>query len=105
MDHKHSADLHYLWWLALVSIVGLLIYLLSHILTPLLLAGIIAYISNLLVTRMAIWKISRFLGALLTFSQLFGFVGLLLALPANPVSLVWLRHVRTQYLKISLYNS
>jgi len=43
--------------------------------------------------------------ALLAFGQLFGFVGLLLALPASAVLLVWLRHVRKQYLKSSLYNS
>ena len=65
MDNKHSADLHYLWWLALASIVGLLIYLLSPILTPFLLAGIIAYIFNPLVTKLEIWKIPRALGAIL----------------------------------------
>ncbi len=65
MDNKHSADLHYLWWLTLVSIVGLLVYLLSPILTPFLLAGIIAYIFNPLVTKLELWKIPRFLGAIL----------------------------------------
>jgi predicted PurR-regulated permease PerM len=43
--------------------------------------------------------------ALLAFGQLFGFVGLLLALPASAILLVWLRHIRKQYLKSSLYNS
>jgi len=43
--------------------------------------------------------------ALLAFGQLFGFVGLLLALPASAVLLVWLRHVRKQYLESTLYNS
>jgi predicted PurR-regulated permease PerM len=43
--------------------------------------------------------------ALLAFGQLFGFVGLLLALPASAVLLVWLRHVRKQYLESNLYNS
>ncbi len=122
MDNKHSADLHYLWWMALASIVGLLIYLLSPILTPFLLAGIIACIFNPLVTKTELWRIPRSLGAmlvgnriglhpvvvifaLLAFGQLFGFVGLLLALPASAVLLVWLRHVRKQYLKSSLYNS
>ena len=42
--------------------------------------------------------------ALLAFAQLFGFVGLLLALPASAVLLVWLRHVRKQYLESTLYN-
>lgn len=122
MDNKHSADLHYLWWMALASIVGLLIYLLSPILTPFLLAGIIACIFNPLVTKIELWRIPHSLGAmlvgnriglhpvvvifaLLAFGQLFGFVGLLLTLPASAVLLVWLRHVRKQYLKSSLYNS
>jgi len=43
--------------------------------------------------------------SLLAFGQLFGFVGLLLALPTSAVLLVWLRHVRKQYLKSNLYNS
>jgi predicted PurR-regulated permease PerM len=42
--------------------------------------------------------------ALLAFAQLFGLVGLLLALPASAVLLVWLRHVRKQYLESTLYN-
>ncbi len=70
MDHKHSDDLHYLWWLALVSIVGVLIYLLSPILAPFFLAGIIAYIFNPLVTRITIWKISRSLGTILVMTLL-----------------------------------
>ena len=65
MDNKHSANLHYLWWLALATIVGLLIYLLSPILTPFLLAGIIAYIFNPLVTKIELWKINRSLGTIL----------------------------------------
>jgi len=110
MDNKHSADLHYLWWMALASIVGLLIYLQSPILKPFLLAGIIAYIFNPLVTKIELWKIPRSLDtilviALLAFGQLLGFVGLLLTLPASAVLLVWLRHVHKQYLKSSLYNS
>lgn len=70
MNHKHSDDLHYLWWLALVSIVGVLIYLLSPILAPFFLAGIIAYIFNPLVTRITIWKISRSLGTILVMTLL-----------------------------------
>ena len=65
MDNKHSANLHYLLWLALATIAGLLIYLLSPILTPFLLAGIIAYIFNPLVTKIELWKINRSLGAIL----------------------------------------
>ena len=42
--------------------------------------------------------------ALLAFGQLFGFVGVLLALPASAVLLVVFGHVRQQYLKSSFYN-
>lgn len=70
MDNEHSADFHYLWWLALASIVGLLIYLLSSILTPFLLAGIIAYIFNPLVTKIELWKIHRSLGTILVMALL-----------------------------------
>ena len=72
MDHKHPRDLHNLWWLALASIVGVLIYLLSSILTPFLLAGTIAYIFSPLVTRITIWKISRTLGTILVMTLLLG---------------------------------
>ncbi|GAB5604526.1 AI-2E family transporter [Sideroxyarcus sp. TK5] len=41
--------------------------------------------------------------ALLAFGQLFGFFGLLLALPMAAVSLVLLRHLREQYLSSSMY--
>ncbi|SDI18000.1 AI-2E family transporter, partial [Nitrosomonas sp. Nm132] len=36
--------------------------------------------------------------ALLAFGQLFGFIGILLALPISAVMLVWLRHLHKQYL-------
>ena len=42
--------------------------------------------------------------ALLAFGQLFGFVGVLLALPASAVVSVALRHVRAHYLNSSFYN-
>jgi predicted PurR-regulated permease PerM len=41
--------------------------------------------------------------ALLAFGQLFGFFGLLLALPLAAVLLVVLRHLREQYLSSSMY--
>ena len=43
--------------------------------------------------------------ALLAFGQLFGFFGILLALPASAALLVWLRHARARYLQSDLYNS
>lgn len=42
--------------------------------------------------------------ALLAFGQLFGFTGVLLALPASAALLVWLRHVRKQYLASGMYQ-
>lgn len=42
--------------------------------------------------------------ALLAFGHLFGFVGVLLALPVSAILAVALRHVRTQYLNSSFYR-
>lgn len=42
--------------------------------------------------------------ALLAFGELFGFVGVLLALPASAIISVAIHHVRTKYLKSSFYN-
>lgn len=42
--------------------------------------------------------------ALLAFGQIFGFVGLLLALPASAVLLVALRHVRAKYVNSTFYS-
>lgn len=42
--------------------------------------------------------------ALLAFGQLFGFFGVLLALPASAALLVWLRHVRASYLASGAYQ-
>ena len=43
--------------------------------------------------------------ALLAFGQLFGFVGVLLALPASAVLMVAFRHLRHHYLHSSFYNA
>ena len=42
--------------------------------------------------------------ALLAFGQLFGFVGILVALPCSAVLMVAGRRLRLQYLNSSLYN-
>jgi predicted PurR-regulated permease PerM len=42
--------------------------------------------------------------ALLAFGQLFGFFGVLLALPASAALLVWLRQVQKKYLSSGIYN-
>jgi predicted PurR-regulated permease PerM len=43
--------------------------------------------------------------SLMAFGQLFGFVGVLLALPASAALLVWLRYLRTRYLDSALYRA
>ena len=43
--------------------------------------------------------------ALLAFGQLFGFVGVLVALPASAVLLVAVRRLRNHYFKSGLYNA
>jgi len=43
--------------------------------------------------------------ALLAFGQLFGFFGVLLALPASAILLVWLRQLRRDYLASGMYTS
>jgi predicted PurR-regulated permease PerM len=42
--------------------------------------------------------------ALLAFGQLFGFAGVLLALPVSAALLVGLRHLRTAYFATDLYR-
>lgn len=78
MNTERSDDLHYLWWLILACVSGGLIYLLSPILTPFLLAAVIAYICNPMVTRMAGKSISRTAGTILVMFLLSGmFVALI----------------------------
>jgi len=43
--------------------------------------------------------------ALMAFGELFGFAGVLLALPASAVLMVGFRHVRAHYLRSSFYNA
>jgi predicted PurR-regulated permease PerM len=72
MSTEHGDGLHYLWWLLLACVSGGLIYLLSPILTPFLLAAVIAYICNPMMARMAARKIPRTAGAILMMLLLFG---------------------------------
>ncbi|MXS79509.1 Predicted PurR-regulated permease PerM [Nitrosomonas eutropha] len=59
MDNKYSPDSRFLWYLALIGIISALIYLLSPILTPFLLAAVIAYICNPLVTWLEVRRVPR----------------------------------------------
>lgn len=72
MNPKYSEDRHYLGWLVLIGVLGALTYLLSPILMPFLLAAVIAYICNPLVSLLSAIKISRTLGAALVMLLLFG---------------------------------
>ncbi|MCB1984772.1 MAG: AI-2E family transporter [Burkholderiales bacterium] len=78
---EQSKELHYLWWLLVAITSGVLIYLLSPILTPFLLAAVIAYICNPMVTCMAEYKIQRTLGTVLVMLLLLGvFAALILVM-------------------------
>jgi len=65
MNTGYSEDLHHLWWLVLACVTGVLIYFLSPILTPFLLAAVIAYICNPMVSFLAESRISRATGTVL----------------------------------------
>jgi predicted PurR-regulated permease PerM len=81
MEPPRSEDLDYLWWLALAGAIGLLLYLLGPILTPFLLAAILAYICNPLVQRMADRGVPRALSvAAVLLMLLGGFIVLLLVM-------------------------
>ena len=78
---EQSKDLHYLWWLLMAITTGALVYLLSPILTPFLLAAVIAYICNPMVTCMAEYKIPRTLGTVFVMLLLIGvFAALILVM-------------------------
>ncbi|HNP51851.1 MAG TPA: AI-2E family transporter [Nitrosomonas nitrosa] len=70
--YSHSRDRQYLWWFVLIGLFGVLIYLLSPILTPFMLAAVIAYICNPLVSWLSAKKISRTLGAIVVMLLLVG---------------------------------
>lgn len=78
---EQTKDLQYLWWLLMAITTGVLIYLLSPILTPFLLAAVIAYICNPMVTCLAEYKIPRTLGTVLVMLLLLGvFAALILVM-------------------------
>ncbi|MCC8997132.1 MAG: AI-2E family transporter [Nitrosomonas sp.] len=69
---------NYLWWLLLACVSGGLVYLLSPILTPFLLAAVIAYICNPIVTCLENHKIPRALGTILVMVLLTGLLASLI---------------------------
>lgn len=106
MEPRHPDNLHYLWWLALAVFSGLLLYLLGPILTPFLLAAMLAYMCNPVVERMQKRRIPRTLATVLMLVLLAGafVVMLLILLPLlvkqvraiaaqAPVYVDWLRNI------------
>jgi predicted PurR-regulated permease PerM len=78
-------------WVAAIYTVGQLIE--SFILTP-----------RLVGERIGLHPLAVIF-ALMAFGELFGFAGVLLALPASAVLMVGFRHVRHHYLRSSFYNA
>ncbi|MBX9810724.1 MAG: AI-2E family transporter [Burkholderiales bacterium] len=104
----------YLGFIVGVSLATLTGLLQFHELTPLVWVWAVFGVGNLIESYMLVpWLVGERIGlhpvavifALLAFGQLFGFFGVLLALPASAALLVWLRHVRNKYLASSVYNS
>lgn len=79
MEPRRSDGLHFLWWLAFAAAFGILLYLLGPILTPFLLAAVLAYICNPLVQRMEGRYLPRAVSVVLVLLMLLAaFVALLL---------------------------
>lgn len=65
-------DLRVMWLLMSAALAGALLYFLAPVLTPFLIAALLAYIFNPLVTRLEAWRIPRALSVLLLFLLLGG---------------------------------
>ena len=97
------------WYLLAAAAAGLLLYIVAPILTPFLLSAVLAYICLPPVGRIARklprWLAAALVMALLVFGKLFGFFGVLLALPASAAMLVALRHLRVHHVDSEVYKS
>lgn len=81
MNDKYSLDSRLFWCLAAIGVAGALIYLLSPILTPFLLAAVIAYICNPMVTWLEARKIPRTLSTIFVMLMTMGiFIAMVLIL-------------------------
>lgn len=99
-------------------IIGVLLATLTGLLqfgdlTHLLWIGLVFVVANVLEGNVFVpWLVGDRIGlhpvavifALLAFGQIFGFTGVLLALPASAALLVWLRHLRAKYLASGMYQ-
>jgi predicted PurR-regulated permease PerM len=70
-------DLRVLWMVLLAALAGALLYVLAPVLTPFLIAALLAYIFNPLVTRLEGWHVPRTLSVLCLFVVLGGVFTLL----------------------------
>ena len=70
-------DLRALWMLLALVLAGALLYVLAPVLTPFLIAALLAYMFNPLVTRLEGWRVPRTLSVLLLFVLLGGLLTLL----------------------------
>jgi predicted PurR-regulated permease PerM len=82
MSSEQVVSARSFFWLALTVVIAVLIYLLSPILTPFLLAAILAYMADPLVGRLEAKKIPRSLGVLIVMVLLIGLVILTLIILA-----------------------
>lgn len=83
-------------------------------LTPLIWIWVVFVVANVIEGNVIVpWLVGDRIGlhpvavifALLAFGQLFGFTGVLLALPASAALLVWLRYARRKYLDSDVYQN
>lgn len=70
-------DLRVLWMILAVALAGALLYVLAPVLTPFLIAALLAYMFNPVVTRLEGWRVPRALSVLLLFVLLGGLLTLL----------------------------
>lgn len=70
-------DLRVLWTMLALALAGALLVVLAPVLTPFLIAALLAYMFNPLVTRLAGWRVPRTLSVLLLFVLLAGLLTLL----------------------------
>ncbi|HJW80728.1 MAG TPA: AI-2E family transporter, partial [Acidiferrobacterales bacterium] len=70
-------DLRALWMMLVLALAGALLYVLAPVLTPFLIAALLAYMFNPLITRLEGWRVPRALSVLLLFVLLASLLTLL----------------------------
>ena len=92
-------------WIAIALVVLALLWLMGPVVTPFVVASVLAYAltPRLVGERIGLHPLAVIF-ALLAFGQIFGLVGVLVALPASAVLLVAMRRVQANYLKSRLFT-